>query len=136
MRPGNLQISEQRGDGLAGHRGSPIGVHDLRDAMHPEDLLHQFPCQNTGFVGMDVNTDEVAGVDVDHHVRIEIGALHWAREFGDVPAVHLLRCGRDQLRAHLAGVPRQPAAFGDQRVLSQHPVHRGHRTQMTPSSSS
>ena len=27
-------------------------------------------------------------------------------------------------------MPRQPAAFGDQRVLSQHPVHRGHRTQI------
>src|SRR6202161_293590 len=74
MRPGNLQISEQRGDGLAGHRGSPIGVHDLRYAMHREDLLHQFPCQNTGLVSMDVNTDEVAGIDVDHHVRIEISA--------------------------------------------------------------
>ena len=35
-----------------------------------------------------------------------------------------------QLRAHLAGVPRQPAAFGDQRVLSQHPIHRGNRTQI------
>ena len=92
MRPGNLQISEQRGDGLAGHRGSPIGVHDLRYAMQLEDLLHQFFCQNTGFVGMDVNTDEVAGVDVDHHVGIEIGALHWAREFGDVRQLYTC-CG-------------------------------------------
>jgi hypothetical protein len=49
-------------------------VHDLRDAMHCEDLLYQFGCQNTGLVSIDVNTDEVAGVDVDHHVRIEISA--------------------------------------------------------------
>ena len=44
--------------------------------------------------------------------------------------VHLPRCGRDQLRAHLGWVACQPAAFGDQRVLGQHPVHRGHRTQV------
>ena len=130
MRPGNLEIGEQRGDGLAGHRRSPIGVHDLRDPCTAEDPLHQFFGQDTGFVGMDVGTDDVAGVDVDHHIRIEVGALHRTRELGDVPRVHLPRRGRDQLRAHLAGVPRQPAAFGDQRVLCQHPVHRGHRTQV------
>ena len=130
MRPGNLQISEQRSDGLAGHRRAPIGVHNLRYTVHREDLLHQFLGQHTGFVGMDVGTDDVAGVDVDHHVRIEVAALPRARELGDVPAVHLLRRGRDQLRAHLGRVPRQPAAFGDQGVLSQHPVHRGHRTQV------
>ena len=67
------------GDGLAGHRGAPVGVHDLRDAVDGEDLLHQFLCQNTGFVGMDVDADDVAGVDVDHHVGVEVGALHRAR---------------------------------------------------------
>ena len=103
MRPGDLEIGEQRGDSLAGHRRSPIGVHHLRYTVHREDLLHQFLGQNTGFVGMDVDTDDVAGVDVDHHVRIEVGALHRAREFGDVPRIHLPRRDRDQLRAHLAG---------------------------------
>ena len=51
MRPGDLQIGEQRGDGLAGHRRAPIGVHHLRDTVDGEDLLHQFLGQNTGFVG-------------------------------------------------------------------------------------
>lgn len=29
--------------------------------VHLEDLLHQFPCQNTGFVTVDVDTDDVTG---------------------------------------------------------------------------
>src|SRR5271163_4576976 len=67
--------------------------------------------QNTGFMGMDVDTDDVAGVDVDHHVRIEVGALHRARELGDVPRIHLPRRSEERLRARLGWVPRQPAAF-------------------------
>ena len=43
---------------------------------------------------------------------------------------YLLRSGRHQLRTHLGGVACQPATFGDQRVLPQHPIHRGHRTQI------
>ena len=49
-------------------------MHDLWYAVHVEDVSIN-SCQNTGFVGMDVSTDDVAGVDVDHHVRIEIGAF-------------------------------------------------------------
>ena len=89
-----------------------------RYTVHLEDLLHQFLCQKTGFVGMDVDTDDVAGVDVDHHVRIEVGALHRGRELGDVPRIHLPRCGRDQLRTHLGRVPRLKSPWKCWRLLT------------------
>lgn len=39
-------------------------------------------------------------------------------------------CGGDQLRAGLLQVLGKPAAFADLRVVTQYPVHRGHRTQI------
>ena len=44
--------------------------------------------------------------------------------------IHLPRCGRDQLRTYLGRMPRQPAPLLDLLVLPQHPIHRGHRTQV------
>ena len=38
MRPGDLEIGEQRSAGLAGHRRAPIGVHNLRYTVHRDDL--------------------------------------------------------------------------------------------------
>lgn len=75
--------------------------------VHLEDLLHQFPCQNTGFVTVDVDTDDVTGADVDHHVRIEVDAFHRACELGDVPPV-LPAAVRDADRQVRAGASRIP----------------------------
>ena len=66
MRPGGPQDLRTARRRSSWKSTPPIGVHDLRDAVHREDLLHQLLGQNTGFVGMDVDTDEVAGVDADH----------------------------------------------------------------------
>ncbi len=105
-------------------------MHDVRNTVHLEHLLDEFFGQNAGFMGVDVNPDDVARVDVDHHVGIEVGALDRAGELGDVPRIHLPRCGRDQLRARFGRMPRQPTTLLDLLVLVQHPVHRGHRTQV------
>jgi hypothetical protein len=83
-------------------------VHHLRDTVHGEDLFHQFLCQYTGFVGVNVNTDDVSGEDIDHHVRVEVGSFHRSGELGDVPRVHLPRLGRDQFRARLGRVAGEP----------------------------
>ena len=63
------------GDGLGGHRGAPVGVHDLRDAVQGEDLLHHLFRQDAALVGVDGRPDDVAGVDVDHHVGVVVDAL-------------------------------------------------------------
>ena len=74
--------------------------------------------------------DDVPGVDVDHHVAVEIAALDGAGECSDVPALNLPRPGGLQ--------PQDPAedAWGCRRrsltcrVALQRPVHRGNRTQV------
>jgi hypothetical protein len=39
MAAGDIQIDEQLGDGLAGHRGAPVGVHRLRLAVDPNHVI-------------------------------------------------------------------------------------------------
>ena len=53
-----------------------------------------------------VNSDDVAGVDVEHHVRVEVGAFDRPGELGDVPGVDLPWRGGHQLRACFGRVPR------------------------------
>ena len=126
------RISEQRSYGLAGHskdRRSPCSSCGTPCTLKICSIS-SFARTPDSWASVRQHRFEVAGVDVDQSRTHRKRDLNATAKFGDVPAVHLLRCGRDQLRAHLAGVPRQPAAFGDHRVLSQHPVHRGHRTQI------
>lgn len=53
-------------------------MHHLRYAVDTGDLEHQFRCQHTGFVGVDMNPDEIAGVDVDEAIGDRRNASHRA----------------------------------------------------------
>ena len=97
MRPDDTQIGEQARDGFRGHRGAPVGVHDLRDTVDREHLAHHFFCQDGGFGDMDVRADEIARVDVDHDVGVVVTPRAGPGHLGDVPGEHLPRTGRDQL---------------------------------------
>jgi hypothetical protein len=75
---------------------SPVRVHDLGDAVDPEDSLHHLHGQNPGFGGVDVRADYESGVDIDHHVAVEVLASDRAGELGDIPGEHLARgCGHE-----------------------------------------
>ena len=65
--------------------------------------------------GGDHPADHVAAEDVEDHVQVEVGPLRRAAQLGDVPRPHLVRRGRDQLRASrwqggwpAGGVPDSP----------------------------
>jgi hypothetical protein len=38
---GHVQVGQQLRDGLAGHRGSPVGVHYLRLAVDPDHVIDE-----------------------------------------------------------------------------------------------
>lgn len=78
---GNFEIGEQRRDGLAGHRCSSIGMHDVRDSVHSKDVGHHLRGEQSGLVGLDVRPDDVAGEDVDHRIGVEVGAFDRAGNF-------------------------------------------------------
>ena len=97
----------------------------MGNAVDAEDFLDHFLGQGSGLVGVDVGADDVAGVDVDHHVGVEVGALDRPVELGDVPRVHLPRAGGGQLRTGPGRVAGLAAAFLDLGVRGQDPIHRG-----------
>ena len=130
MGSGHTKIIEQGRDGLTGHRRPTIGVHHLRDALDAEDLGHQINSQQSGLGVVHVRTDDVPGVDVDHHVAVVIQTTVRAGELRNIPAVHLPGGGGLQFRDCPCRVGRLPAPVLDLPVSFQHPVHRGNRTQI------
>ena len=77
---------------------------------------------------MHVCADDVAGVDVDHHVGIEVGALDRPGELGDVPGLDLPRAGSHQFGDRPGRAAGQAAPLFDLRVRGKDTVDRGNRT--------
>ena len=92
--------------------------------MQAERVQHHLLGEQAILAGVHDRADDVAGEDVDHHVRVIVGALDRAGEFRDVPRVDLSGRGRDQLGYFPWRVRGLPAAFSYLRVLVQNPVHR------------
>ena len=74
--------------------------------------------------------DDEPGMDIDHHVALEVLSLDRAREFCNIRGVDLSRGGGDQFRNGPERVFGQPAAFLDLFVFLQHPVKHRERSQI------
>src|ERR1035437_9514241 len=94
-------------------------MDNLWAPMDPKGFLHHLYCQAARLVGVHDGPDDVTGVDVDHHVRVEVLALHRPSELGDVPAVNLSRAGGHQLGTDPGRVAGQPPPFPHLAVLTQ-----------------
>ena len=92
MGSGDLSIGQERGNCFTCHRGSPISVHDVGDAMNTKYFFHQIYRKFTTFVVVDVSANDVRGLNIEHHIAIKIDTFDRSGEFGDVPRIHLSRC--------------------------------------------
>jgi len=81
-----------------------------------------FHGQHPGFGGMDVRADDESGVDINHHVTVEILAPDRAGEFCNIPRVHVARGRGHQFRDCPGRMFGQPSALLDLFVFLQHPV--------------
>jgi hypothetical protein len=128
----DLQVGQQVGDGLGGHRGAVIGVDVPRPgtAAGDDSVLDEFSGQLTGLGQVHLLVNGLAGEDIDHHVQVEIGAAPGSFQFGDIPCPHLVRPVSDQLGADPRRVRGLGAALTDLVRGAQHPVHAGHRRQV------
>lgn len=124
------EIGEQGGNGLRRHRRTIVGVHELGSVMDSERVQHHLFGEDVVLVGAHDRADDVAGEDVDHHVRVLVRALERAGEFRDVPTEDLTGAGRDQLGDLPWCLGGEPTMFPHLGVLTQHPVHRGDRAQV------
>ena len=73
---------------------------------------------------MDCGANDIAEVNIDHHVSIEVLALDWASQLGDVPAEHLAEPRGDKFQDCAGRVTGLSTAVFDLLVLIQHPVNR------------
>src|SRR5450759_1441057 len=79
------EVGEQQGDRLGRHRAAPVGVQGqlvAADVLLGAGLADQRLGQRRGLPGGDHPADDVAGVDVQDHVQVEVGPLGRAVQFG------------------------------------------------------
>jgi hypothetical protein len=61
MRSQDVQVGEEIGDLLRGHRGATVGVHGLWNTMQGDNHVGDEPCRELGgFGGRDVPAHDVA----------------------------------------------------------------------------
>lgn len=101
-------------------------MHDLRNPVDTEDMFHHFRRQQPRFAVADLNADDVAGVDIEHHVGVVVLAFDRPGQFCDVPRVHVPGLGGDQFGADPGLVAGLPAALVDLLVSGQGPIRRRH----------
>ncbi len=69
VRAGHAPVDEELRDGFGGHRGAPVGVDDVGDAVHTHRLFeHGLGVLACG----DGPRHDVAGSDVEHHVQVVV----------------------------------------------------------------
>ena len=126
VRLGDIEVNEERGDGLGSHAGAAIGMERecpgsdvfLRHRVGDE-LFGEFG----GFPISDQPTDDVAAVDVKNHVEMEAGPFGGPLEFGDIPRPHFVGADRQEFGL---GVRRMDALIASLAglVLGRHePIH-------------
>src|SRR5450759_420604 len=79
------EVGEQQGDRLGRHRAAPVGVQGqlvAADVLLCAGLADQRLGQRRGLPGGDHPAGDVAGVDVQDHVQVEVGPLGRAVQFG------------------------------------------------------
>ena len=106
-------------DSPTGHRCSAVGVDHVRNAMDREDLFHQFSCQQTGFVRVNMDADDVARVGLGRASPVkvlnkssrELSSTHKAARTCDEP-LHIARARATipvRRRRHLTSSPTPSA---------------------------
>jgi len=90
---GNVEVDEQRGNGLGSHAGAAIGVqrqHARLDVV----TTHGVGDQLLGQVGVlaigNQPADDMAAEDIHDHVQVEAAPLHRAAQLRDVPRPNLI----------------------------------------------
>src|ERR1039457_6792790 len=90
---GDAQIGEQKGYGLGGHGGTPVGVEG---ELAGDDLVlgTGFGDELAGqFLALPMRphpADDIPAEDVEDYIEVEVGPLGGAQPLGDVPTPELI----------------------------------------------
>jgi hypothetical protein len=95
---GDIEVNEERGDGLRSHAGAAIGMEregSGSDVFLLQGVGDELLSEVRGLPMSEQLTDDVAAVDVEDHVEMEAGPFGRALQFGDIPGPHFVGNGYD-----------------------------------------
>ena len=116
MALGHAQIGEHEGNGFRGHRASAIGMNsEIRriGALLADRSLQKRLCKLGPFTIGDHPAHDVAAINIEDRVEIEIRPFLRTMQFGDIPSQHAIRSVSDKLRLYMRWAHRLIAALAD-----------------------
>ena len=103
MALGHAQIGEHEGNGFRGHRASAIGmnseIHRI-GALLADRRLQKRLCKLGAFTIGDHPARDIAAINIDDRVEIEIRPFLQTMRFGDIPSPHAIRSVGGKLRLY------------------------------------
>jgi hypothetical protein len=87
-------------------------------------ILAQFAGQLGALAWSDHPANDIAAEDIENHLRIEVGPLGWAHQFGDIPTPRFVGRRCQQLGLCIGRMGSLVAAFTRVGVLFQNAIHR------------
>ena len=111
---------------LRPHRGATVGVDDelaWRDVLPRAAFGDEVPGERTRLPLRDQPAHDVAAEDVEQDVEVVVGPRRRPEQFRDVPAPHLVRPRRDQLRLGIRRVQPLSPALAHLLVCGEDAVH-------------
>src|SRR6202171_156427 len=133
MRLGDAEIGEQECHRFGGHRLAAVSVDGqllTANCLLGAGLADQHIGQRGGFAAGDHPADDVAGIDVQDHVKVVVGPFRWAEQLSYVPRPHLIRPVGDEFGFHLRGMGGLGAALTHLARLAQQPIEGRLRTEV------
>ena len=134
MRTGHAQITKQFRNRFRDHRPAPIRVERERVPRNAVSLAGRFDQLSRQMLTLpfgDKPADDAATENIEYHIETVTAPFGGAAQFGDVPRPDLVRAGGAKHGPGMFLVARLPPPFLNLLVLTQKPVHRGDRTQIT-----
>jgi len=123
---GDIEVDQERGNGLRSHAGTAIGM-ERQGARRDVLLLHSVGDELLGeFSGLamsDEPADDVAAEDVEDHVKMEAGPFGRTLQLGDVPRPHFVWPDRQQFRLGVDGMNSLTTALTGLIPSGQEPIH-------------
>ena len=113
---GDVEVDEQRGDGLRSHAGAAIGMkrqRPWRDVFFVHGISDELLGEFGGLSMSDQPADDIPAVDVEDYVEMEAGPFGRALQFGDIPGPHFVGPDRQELGLGVERMAALTSALAD-----------------------
>jgi hypothetical protein len=126
--------ASNKATGLESHRGAAVGM-DGELAVGDGEAVAGLADQAFGQFGAlligEHPSDDVAAEDIEDHIKIEVGPLDRAAEFGDIPTPELVGSGGKEFRFAVWRMNELIAPLPHRAARLEQPVHGADRAKVS-----